>query len=88
MMGYFSNSTEGDIYEYNVCRHCRHNTGPGEPPCAVWFLHIMHNYDQQSNPNLQHALSTLIPRDDKGRNQQCAMFIPKENAREPRTSTS
>lgn len=75
-MGYFSNGTEGMMYESEFCSRCVHQNGPdGESGCAVWLLHMLHNYEECNKPD--SFLHTLIPRrkDDLG-NEQCAMFHP------------
>jgi hypothetical protein len=79
-MAYFSNSTEGMIYQDQHCSKCvnwRDNPahqGGGEG-CPVWDLHILYNYDRDSFPFLEF----LIPRSrDKLDNEQCSMFLEKE----------
>jgi len=66
-MGYFSNGTEGDMYEAEWCNNCVHYD-----QCAVWLLHMLHNYDECNNGN--SFLHVLIPRDSNGRNLKCEMF--------------
>lgn len=78
-MGYFSNGTEGEIYREKHCDHCVHD-GHGENACAVWGLHLLHNYDQHKNEKLRQSLDMLIPRDkDDLGNGQCTMFIKELN---------
>lgn len=80
-MGYFSNGTEGEIYEEQYCSRCIHgpeNDSPGM--CPIWSLHLLWNYEQNgSDPPIQAkkmALDILIPR--KGiHNQECSMFVQK-----------
>ena len=69
-MGYFSNGTEGAEYEDKYCVKCGNNRGEG---CPVMLLHLLYNYDECNKPD--SFLHVLIPRDDKGQNMQCAMFI-------------
>jgi len=72
-MGYFSNGSEGEGYEAEYCDRCIHQK-PDDGGCAVWFAHLMHNSDQNSNEQLENALNILIPR--RGIcNEQCTMFI-------------
>lgn len=72
-MGYFSNGTEGEMYESQYCDRCIHQ----DDPCAVWLLHMLHNYDECNND--KSMLHVLIPR--KGiENEQCAMFKIAEDA--------
>ncbi len=73
-MGYFSNGTEGDIYESEYCRKCvHHDHVPGEDePCPIWTLHVFYNGDE--NSEIQDMLNTFIPQ--KGvHNEKCKMFI-------------
>ena len=67
-MGYFSNGTEGMDYQERYCRRCRH----GED-CAVWDAHLLVNYDECNDPF--SVLDLLIPRNARGDNEQCAMFL-------------
>ncbi len=76
-MGYFSNGSEGDWYTEEYCEKCAHNDPEG-PFCEVWMLHQEWNYSQHDNATQKHALTVLIPRDAKGNNLQCKMFIAKE----------
>lgn len=72
-MGYFSNGTEGMIYEDHYCAKCIHGQDHDDP-CAVWDAHLLYSYElcnSKSNP-----LDILIPR--KGiTNEQCRMFIQR-----------
>jgi hypothetical protein len=72
-MGYFANGTEGELYEARYCSRCRHYDD--EPACAVWAAHLFHNYDEcNKNDSILHE---LIPRDERGENMQCRMFVAK-----------
>lgn len=75
-MAYFSNGSEGEFYEANICAHCVH--GPDvEDGCAVWLVHLMFNYEQNTNPDLATTLELLIPRANlPGYNEFCTMFHP------------
>lgn len=71
-MGYFSNGTEGEAYEARYCSRCIHQNGPdGDGGCAVWLLHMLHNYDECNKED--SFLHTLIPRHGTT-NGRCAMF--------------
>ena len=62
-MGYFSNGTEGQIYEEAYCLRCIHY-GPEEGPgCPVWFAHLLYAYEEcNSDSNAKAMLDMLIPR--------------------------
>ena len=75
MMGYFSNGTEGEMYEAEYCDRCVHQK-VDDGGCAVMMLHLIHNYDECNKPN--SFLHVLIPREKDGvRNEQCKMFHEK-----------
>ena len=74
-MGYFSNGTEGEMYQEKWCDRCLHR---GDDSCAVWLVHLTHNYDQHKDKILKLALDTLIPREGIG-NGQCRMFLDEAN---------
>lgn len=77
-MGYFSNGTDGDIYQSNFCNRCIHDKeGFG---CQIMNAHFFFNYDQHKNEQLKEVLSMLIPREeDEGEfNGQCLLYVPKE----------
>ena len=70
-MGYFSNGTEGCMYEERYCEKCMHYE-----ECAVLIAHMLFNYDQHDNEQLKEALNVFIPMSD-GFNDKCNMFIEK-----------
>ena len=71
-MGYFSNGTEGDLYEAQYCARCLHGQGPDGNACAVWALHLDENY----NADTFDLLDALIPRSADGlKNLECRMFV-------------
>ena len=76
-MAYFSNGTEGEMYESRYCDRCIHRDGPdGESGCAIWLAHLMHNYAECNNDN--SILHLLIPRSKEGcGNEQCKLFVEK-----------
>ena len=85
-MGYFSNGTEGEIYEETFCRRCVHY-GPEEGPgCPVWFAHLLYAYElcnEDDHPG-KAMLDMLIPRAEPGLNGngRCTMFS-QDPEREP-----
>lgn len=73
-MGYFSNGTEGMIYEEQYCQSCVH--GDDDDGCPIMMVHLLWNYDQIDEDEKVEMLDTLIPRsDDKLQNEKCAMFV-------------
>lgn len=73
-MGYFSNGTEGMMYEERYCSKCVHYK-PEDGGCMVWLAHLIHNYDQHDNDGVKAVLDLLIPRKkDDLANEQCSMF--------------
>ena len=81
MMAYFSNGTEGMMYEEEYCSRCVHS----QDSCSVMVLHNLYNYDA-CNPKtdvqraLHDVLETLIPSVDSGTDPpykvpgECSMF--------------
>lgn len=73
-MGYFSNGTEGELYQEHFCDRCVHDVN-GD--CPVWAAHLIHNYDECNKPD--SALHMLIPRSKDGLdNERCRMFIERQ----------
>ena len=73
-MGYFSNGTEGRIYEEVYCIKCIHY-GTENKGCPIWGLHLFYNYDQYKDKKISHLLNSLIPRSKNGQNNKCNLFI-------------
>ena len=71
-MGYFSNGTEGEMYEEEYCSHCDHDANED---CAVLLAHLIHNYAECNKED--SILHMLIPRTGDGLgNEKCKMFTP------------
>jgi hypothetical protein len=83
-MGYFPNSTAGMDYEEQYCSRCIHGWAHKEDGmCAVWLLHMLHNYKECNKPD--SFLHTLIPLKKEGLgNAQCAMFVEDKGRPDPR----
>lgn len=79
-MGYFPNGTSGESYYEEWCERCIHEEDPKGHGCPVWFLHNLHNYDECNKPD--SYLHVLIPRNEKGWNDRCTMFVERAAARE------
>jgi hypothetical protein len=85
MMGYFSNGTEGMMYEERYCSRCVHFK-PDDGGCMVWLAHLNGNYKQHDNPALKEVLDLLIPREKDGiGNKECRMFHVENPDRCPDT---
>lgn len=81
-MAYFSNGTEGMIWEEQWCNRCVHNKDPEEDGgCVVLFVHLLHNYDQTDNEALESVLGCLIPTNEDGFAGECKMFIEETKDR-------
>ena len=82
-MGYFPNGSAAEYYCAQYCAHCKHGkhvwSEDDMESCPVWDAHILHNYDECNKPT--SILHILIPRDDKGYNEQCSMFMPFDAGR-------
>ena len=79
-MGYFSNGTQGMLYQDQYCNRCVHDKN-GD--CAVWLAHLVANYDECNKP--ESILHILIPKTEGPEwNGQCKMFIEDEHAEDPR----
>lgn len=71
-MAYFSNGTEGMIFEERYCGHCYHDREDAQ--CPVLTLHYLYNYDQFKDERLKTVLDTLIPQ-EPCTIPECPMFI-------------
>ena len=88
-MGYFSNGTEGALWEAAQCTNCLHLDA--EKGCPILLAHYMGNYDQCERAGdveavtrlrkmLRSVLCMFIPySEDTGESGDCAMFkeLPK-----------
>ena len=72
-MGYFSNGTEGLMYEEKYCERCVHyEDADGNHACPVWAAHLFYCYG--ADEKTQRILDMLIPQEGVG-NGQCTMFV-------------
>jgi|SRR6185503_10700741 len=77
-MGYFSNGTEGMMYEDRYCDKC-----VNAPDCWILLQHLMRNYEECNKPD--SILHVLIPRSKDGLgNEQCVMFKRGNQREEPK----
>jgi len=63
-MAYFSNSTEGDVFD-EQCGRCKY----GEKPCPIAFVQTFYNYEACNNKTASAILDNLVKNDGT-----CAMF--------------
>ena len=70
-MGYFSNGTEGEIYEDQYCNRCVHMHPESSCPCLD--AHVL--WDYQECDNMNSILHKMIPFTKEGLgNDQCIFF--------------
>ena len=82
-MGYFSNGTEGLLYQEQYCFRCVHY-GPKEGPgCPIWGAHLFYAYslcnDTPGKSPGKAMLDMLIPMEGI-ENLQCRLFYPAAEA--------
>ena len=71
-MGYFSNSTEGMMYEAEHCNKCVHNHPEHGCPCLE--AHEIWNYKECNKED--SILHKMIPKTKDGLgNEQCIFFV-------------
>ncbi len=75
-MGYFPNGNSSEDYENSYCDRCS-NQKIDDGGCAVWLLHLLHNYEECNNE--KSFLHRLIPMDKNGFNKKCTMFLQVGN---------
>lgn len=76
MAAYFSNGTEGQMYEERYCSRCTH--GRNEDSCAIMNAHFLaageDGWADDASP-IRMVLDQLIPLDDEHYNQRCTMMM-------------
>lgn len=71
-MAYFSNGTEGMIYQERYCVRCIHGQDLAGKGCAVWDAHFFFNGEKDKSD----VLDFIIPRVSQGAgNDECKMFV-------------
>lgn len=71
-MGYFSNGTEGRVWQDENCRQCARSDNPEAPGCWIWDQHLLYNGD----PKHRTRLDALIPRTWDGLwNETCSQYL-------------
>lgn len=78
-MGYFSNGTEGDMYEADYCNNCVHQDP--DRGCPVWDAHLFFSYElcnEKDHPG-KVMLDMFIPREGI-ENKRCTMFVSRDGA--------
>jgi|6_EtaG_2_1085325.scaffolds.fasta_scaffold03149_2 hypothetical protein len=80
-MGYFSNGTEGQLYEARYCSRCDCQS---VEPCAVLNAHFIAatqvGWADDMSP-MRMILDMLIPQNRHGQNGECTMFKAEANSR-------
>jgi len=64
MCAYFSNSTEGDCFEYQ-CSLCKY----GQESCPIFLAQFIYNYDACNNEVARKILDSLVSNDGT-----CSMY--------------
>ena len=65
-MGYFSNGTEGAIFEEEWCSRCVHSDISGDreigvdPPCPVMMMHQLWAYELCNEDPQEHAAKMML----------------------------
>jgi len=96
-MGYFSNGTEGEMFEEAWCSRSVHSDISGEreigvdPPCPVWMAHIMFAYEECNASSNAKAILDMLIEDHRGRRRVCERVrdVPpgRRRSRDPRTAS-
>lgn len=68
-MAYFSNGTEGMVFD-EQCSRCRY----GDGYCPIWSVQKSYNYDACNNKTARAILDELVKQDGT-----CAMFALEPN---------
>lgn len=75
-MGYFSNGTEGELYQSQYCDRCLYDNPAKGIYCPIWNLHMLDNYKECNKP--ESYLHALIPRSKTDHdNERCRMFVDR-----------
>jgi len=78
-MAWFSNGTEGEIYQDRYCARCVNyrdlDDGRGHG-CPIWDAHLLF-MEGSKKPDAQEVLDHLIPREEEPPRfaAQCSMFL-------------
>jgi len=89
-MAYFSNGTEGMMYQEKYCHNCQYWNDADyerlgyEVGCPIWLLHEIHVGDKAWQPTLD-TLIPMVPKEINGIRHlfagQCSGFWAKNEAR-------
>lgn len=73
-MAYFSNGSEGDMYESKYCDKCVHQ-GDENSGCIIWLIHLCYAYELCNSKEAgKKILDMLIPQDGLFAGK-CSMFL-------------
>lgn len=85
-MAYFSNGTEGAMYEDYYCSRCIHYDREigVDKPCPIWMAHLLFSYEEcNEDSNAKTMLDMLIPMKEDGITpDECSMFVPRDRGAE------
>jgi hypothetical protein len=78
-MAYFSNGTEGMMYQEQWCDRCQNfrdlDDGRGHG-CPIWDAHLLYAYEEcGKKSNAKSILDLLIPAGSDHFPAQCSMFL-------------
>lgn len=83
-MGYFPPGSSLGIYFEQYCDHCIHLGDPEHPEdCAVLDAHLYYGNAEIPGNEPSPILDMLIPRDARGNNLQCRLFVPRPQPSAP-----
>jgi hypothetical protein len=84
-MAYFSNGTEGDMYQEKYCENCDHwklDEDTETWGCPVMDLHYEHN--RSKDETIKTILEILIPTNEETTfAEPCKMMVEKKKKEEP-----
>ena len=79
-MAYFSNGTEGMMYEERYCENCIYYSNNPDEVCPIMEAHFLYGYElcnKKEDPG-KVILDLLIPMGEDHFPAQCKMFIRKK----------
>lgn len=74
-MGYFSNGTEGLVYQEQYCYRCVY--WDDDVGCPIWFLHELHVGEPEWQPTLDRLIPMVETRHKFKASGQCSTFFDR-----------